>query len=251
MVKIVRKSFNTPKKLSVFISYASEDVEHARNISLSLGSEGYDPWFDKDKLLPGSDWKLEIEKAVENCDAIVICLSRLSMNKRGFVQKEIKKALDIAEEQPEGEIFIIPCRLEPCDIPHSLKNKQWADLFEEGGLKKLLSGLQMKAESMGINVNKEKSDDELIGEYFASGNNDDGTDYSGRVIISKYKEHYLVTWYIAGEHFSANGYRDGKKLTVKGDFDFTYEIDNDGNMSGEWEEGAFERLVKEGKFIKT
>ena len=79
-----------PKKLSVFVSYASEDLSHARNISSILKMKGYDSWFDKDRLLPGVDWKFEIDKAVEKADAVVICLSKFSTNKRGFVQKEIK-----------------------------------------------------------------------------------------------------------------------------------------------------------------
>ncbi len=87
------------KKLSVFISYASEDFSHARNIATVLSNAGFEPWLDKDRLLPGQDWKLEIEKAVSEADTIVICLSKVSINKRGYVQKEVARALDVAEEQ--------------------------------------------------------------------------------------------------------------------------------------------------------
>jgi DNA helicase II / ATP-dependent DNA helicase PcrA len=36
-------------------------------------------------------------------------------------------------EQPEGEIFVIPARLEECDVPPSLQRYHWVDLFDENG----------------------------------------------------------------------------------------------------------------------
>jgi hypothetical protein len=51
-------------------------------------------------------------------DAREIALSQeLPVTKTGFVQKEIKIAPDAADEQPEGRIYIIPVRLEDCDVP--------------------------------------------------------------------------------------------------------------------------------------
>jgi hypothetical protein len=50
---------------------------------------------------------------VRAADAILVCLSPDSINKEGYVQKEIKYALDVADEKPEGVIFFIPARLEP------------------------------------------------------------------------------------------------------------------------------------------
>jgi hypothetical protein len=44
--------------------------------------------------------------------SIYLCLSRNSTTKRGYVQKEIVKGLDVADEQPEGAAFILPARLE-------------------------------------------------------------------------------------------------------------------------------------------
>ncbi len=233
-----------PQKLSVFVSYASEDRAHAANIATILKSEGFSPWLDKEKLLPGQDWRLEIEKAVEEADAIVMCLSKLSTNKRGYVQKEIKKALDVADEQPEGAIFLIPARLEPCTVPRQLSAKQWVDIFEPDGMDQLVEALKIRAKNIGCPVIPEDVVDSLVGEYLASGNNSDGTSYSGRVIISVQGDEYLVTWYVADDHFEARGIRNEDELTVVGDFDVSYEIWANGELHGEWEENAFEHLTK-------
>ena len=55
---------HNPNKLLVFISYASEDRQTVRYIASELEQAGFQPWFDDKQLLPGHDWKLEIEKAV-------------------------------------------------------------------------------------------------------------------------------------------------------------------------------------------
>jgi hypothetical protein len=74
-------------------------------------SDGFQPWLDEEDLLPGQEWAREIARAVRTCDVIIVCLSRTSVTKEGFVQKEIRQALDIADEKPEGTIFVIPVSL--------------------------------------------------------------------------------------------------------------------------------------------
>ena len=45
---------------------------------------------------------MEIEKAVEAADVVIVCLSNTSVSKEGYIQREFKFALDIALEKPEG-----------------------------------------------------------------------------------------------------------------------------------------------------
>jgi hypothetical protein len=47
-----------------------------RTLYARLTKDGVDAWFDKANLLPGQDWKLEIEKAVREADVVVFCLSK-------------------------------------------------------------------------------------------------------------------------------------------------------------------------------
>jgi hypothetical protein len=122
-----------PKRLlKVFISYASQDKPVVQELSRNLASEGWiDPWVDEKKLLPGQDWRAKIEEAVETSDIVIICLSSNSVSKEGFVQKELRYAREIALEKPEETIFIIPFRLDACDVPRGLRFYQWADYFGE------------------------------------------------------------------------------------------------------------------------
>jgi hypothetical protein len=82
---------------------------------------------------------------------VVVCLSQVLVRKAGFGQKEIKLALEVLDEQPEGEIFLIPARLEECDVPERLSSQQYVDLFAENGYDKLLRALRARASSLGLN----------------------------------------------------------------------------------------------------
>lgn len=72
---------------------------------------GINPWFGEINLLAGQNWREEIPKAIKNSEAIIVLLSKNSINKEGYVQREIKFALDKAAEMPSGKIFLIPAKL--------------------------------------------------------------------------------------------------------------------------------------------
>ena len=79
-------------------------------------------------------------------DVALSCLSRSSVGKFGFVQKEIRFALDVAEEKPEGTIFLIPVRLEDCKVPSRLMNLEWVNLYEDKGYQRLIQSLHKCAD---------------------------------------------------------------------------------------------------------
>jgi hypothetical protein len=139
----------SPHPLKIFLSYASPDRAQAQKIYELLRNHGADPWLDTENLLPGQDWKLEIQKALDDADVIVLCLSKDSVSREGYVQKEMRLALDRGLEMPEGEIFLVPARLEECDLPHRLRDYQWVDLFTESGMNKLALSLNLRAERVG------------------------------------------------------------------------------------------------------
>ena len=132
------------RPLKVFLCHAHSDVAVVRDLYRRLVQDGVDAWLDKEKLLPGQDWELEIRRAVRDADVVVVCLSK-QFNQAGFRQKEVRLALDAAMEKPEGEIFIIPVRLGECETLESLRKWQWVDLFEEAGYRRLMLAFNEKA----------------------------------------------------------------------------------------------------------
>lgn len=135
------------RPLKVFLCHAHVDREPVRKLYSRLVEDGVDAWFDKEKHLPGQDWELEIRKAVRESDVVLVCLSK-NFNQRGFRQKEVRLALDTAMEMPDGEIFIIPAKLEECDNLESLGKWQWVDLFEKQGYERLIGSLSNRAKKI-------------------------------------------------------------------------------------------------------
>ena len=79
---------------------------------------------DKMDLLPGVYWDDEIRKALKTSQFIIIFFSKFSVSKRGYVQREFKLALNVLEEIPKNQIFVIPVRLDDTQIPEEFKSIQ-------------------------------------------------------------------------------------------------------------------------------
>ncbi|HKY28208.1 MAG TPA: DnaJ C-terminal domain-containing protein [Pyrinomonadaceae bacterium] len=130
--------------LRVFLCHSSGDKPAVRKIYHRLLADGVSAWLDEENLLPGQRWEQEIPKAVRDSDVVIVCLSQSSINKKGYLQKEIRYALDVADEQPEGTIFLIPLKLEECDIPEHLRRWQWVNFFEDRGYDRLMMALRRR-----------------------------------------------------------------------------------------------------------
>jgi hypothetical protein len=135
--------------LRVFLCHCSEDKPTVRDLSRRLRTDAFQPWLDERDILPARHWDEEIKEALAQSDAVVICLSKLFARKEGFVQRELRYALERAEEKPDEAIFLIPLRLEPCDIPPKLRGLQCIDLFTESGYAKLTDALRERTRQLG------------------------------------------------------------------------------------------------------
>ena len=142
----------TPQPLRVFLCHASADKPAVRKLHRYLKQRGITPWLDELDLLPGQKWEIEIPKALHSSDVILVCLSKNSVTKEGYVQKEITFALDKASEKLEETIFIIPTKLEECEVPQRLRDYQWVDLFRNDGYKRLMQSLKKRAIDLGPSV---------------------------------------------------------------------------------------------------
>jgi TIR domain-containing protein len=123
--------------LIVFLCHSSGDKERVRQLFHQLMADGVDCWFDEERILPGQYREYEIDRGISKSRFVLACRSKESVTKAGYVQKELKTALDAAAMQPEGIAFLIPVRLEECEVPHGMPRWQSVDLFKEGGYERL------------------------------------------------------------------------------------------------------------------
>jgi len=136
------------RRVSVFLIYAHSNEEIVHNLYARMVTDGIEAWLDKEKLLPGQNWEYEIRRAILRSDIVVVCLSRKFNRDKGYRHEELKTAIERATLLSDGEIFIIPARLENCDLPEPLRHLHRVDLFEADGYKKLMHALRKHIASM-------------------------------------------------------------------------------------------------------
>ncbi len=139
--------FMTRKK--IFISYAREDLDAAKKLYTDLKLHGFDPWLDDENLLAGQNWRQFIPHEIKKSDFVILLLSDHAIKKRGFVQVEQKRALEVAGEFPDFDIFVIPVRINECEAPPRLADINFTDLFPdyEKGLNKIINSLRAERQA--------------------------------------------------------------------------------------------------------
>jgi TIR domain-containing protein len=65
-------------RLSIFLSYSSEDRSLAEKIAQALKNSGHDVFFDRDSLPPAADYNERIRKAIRYSDRFLFLASRAS-----------------------------------------------------------------------------------------------------------------------------------------------------------------------------
>jgi hypothetical protein len=140
------------RKLRVFLCHAKEDKPAVWALHARLTKDGFDPWLDRVNLLPGEAWEAVIGKALRECDIVLICLSPVALTKRGFVQQEVRVAQSVANEYPPGVTFLIPVRLQDCELPDSIAGLHAVNLFEdeEENYQSLVAALRKRAATLSV-----------------------------------------------------------------------------------------------------
>jgi hypothetical protein len=107
---------------------------------------------DIKNILPGEKWQRSIQHALEQSQFFLACLSMTSVVKRSYLRREFREALEKRQEMLDSDIYLIPVRLEECEIPEELREHQWVDLFAEDGWTGLVEALQVGMERRGEGI---------------------------------------------------------------------------------------------------
>lgn len=136
---------------TVFLSYGREDTKAARRMYRDLTSIGIDVWFDRENLLAGELWERAALNAIGRCQYVIALLSTRSVSRKGFVNRELRKALELLEEYPENSIFLITVRLDSCTPSHTrLAAIHRVDMFPswKDGLDQIFKSLRIINEEL-------------------------------------------------------------------------------------------------------
>jgi hypothetical protein len=103
----------------IFISYASEDRETAKQLAEVLGASGWSVWWDR-SIPAGKNFDDMIEEAIEQSKCMIVLWSNASISSRW-----------VKTEAAEGEErnMLIPVLIENVKIPLAFRRLQAADLI--------------------------------------------------------------------------------------------------------------------------
>jgi hypothetical protein len=135
------------KAPKIFICHANEDFVVAEEIYERLKEDDYDSWLDKRSLIVGQKWDYEIRKAVKEADFFVVLLSQNSVRKKGYIQREFKLAMKSLEEVPDGQIYLIPIKIDNCLIPSQFADFQWVNVQGAEGYDQVRKAIQFQLSS--------------------------------------------------------------------------------------------------------
>ncbi len=106
---------------------------------------------DIKKILPGQNWEHEIDLALKEANVIIAWLSRNSVSKRGFVQREANFALDSLKYKLPTDIYFIPVLLEACEVPTQIASRtQYIDINTPNAWEQILASLRLAATQQSI-----------------------------------------------------------------------------------------------------
>ncbi len=134
----------------LFLSYTRKDIAQVRELYSTLKRAGFRPWMDVEDLLPGEDWERVMKQTIEKAPFFVACLSTHAVSHEGVVQMEFREALEVAKRKLSSNIFFIPARLDDCTVPEEMKKYNWVNLYEDGGLEKLLAAIREGLRRRGL-----------------------------------------------------------------------------------------------------
>jgi TIR domain len=101
--------------IRIFYSYAHEDKRYQQRIKQQLGllkNQGLITQFSNQDILPGQEWKNEINKKIETADIILLLVSPAFLDSEYCYTEEMQSAFQRYEAR---EARIIPIIIRPCE----------------------------------------------------------------------------------------------------------------------------------------
>ncbi|MEO8358285.1 MAG: TIR domain-containing protein, partial [Chloroflexota bacterium] len=103
-----------------FVSYSRKDTEFTRKLTDALIAQQYELWVDWESIPPTVDWKLQIQKGVEEADTFLFLISPDSVKSR-----ECLNELTLAITNGKRLIPLVVRQIDPQDSPNELKHINW------------------------------------------------------------------------------------------------------------------------------
>ena len=135
--------------MPVFISYSHQDSVFATELAAQLVKHKAKVWIDQWELHIGDSLIDRIQEAIQGASALIVILSKASINSE-WCKKELSSGL--LRELEEKRVVVLPTIIEECEIPLFLRGKMYADFrtdFDKGLRDTLEAVSRVTSEGLG------------------------------------------------------------------------------------------------------
>ena len=85
-------STSAPAAAQIFLCYARQDEDAGRELYQRLSPAGFKPWMDQEDIYPGKQRQASIERAIQQSEFFLACLSTHAVSRRGVLTAGDPKA---------------------------------------------------------------------------------------------------------------------------------------------------------------
>ena len=118
-------------RLSVFLSYASEDRSAARALRDTLAAAGLEVWLDEDELGGGEAWDTKIRNQIRTCTYFMPLISATTeVRREGYFRREWRLAVERTLDFADDVLFLVPIVIDDtrdagARVPEKFFTVQW------------------------------------------------------------------------------------------------------------------------------
>jgi hypothetical protein len=134
--------FGFVSKNRVFLSYSRRDQDEVAEVHRMLTDARANLWIDRKNILGGARWQRSIERQMRRSRQVLIFLSSKGIERGGFFWIEIGLATSLADKNRKDG-FLIPVKLEDCELPEILMPYNCINYHLPGGREKLIEALKL------------------------------------------------------------------------------------------------------------
>ena len=136
---------------SVFASYTTPDRPRVEPLVDYLQTRGFDVWIEYRNIKPGQNWDFEIKRALAKASFVLPFISGNSVDRRGYVQRELQLALDKRSEKLIEDIYIIPVLLDDdVPVPEQLKDIQFVRARDPDCKERIAEAIGFQMQRLGV-----------------------------------------------------------------------------------------------------
>jgi len=135
--------------MAIFISYTHADKDFVDKLAAHLVKHKARVWIDRWELNVGDSIIDRIQSAIQESDALIVVISKASMESQ-WCKKELSAGF--LRELEEKRVVVMPLLLEDCEMPIFLRGKKYADFrvnFDEGLSQTLAALAKVTSDTLG------------------------------------------------------------------------------------------------------